>query len=176
MDKTVEMYEKLIKNGPYSKVAPEAQLSIGTAREKQSDYPAAVKAYERAADRYHFQDAISAEAIYKAAKAYQKQAKTAEYDQSVAGQAIATYSDFINLYPADKRVEEAQKTIADLRTEQSRGAFNIAKFYEKKKRWDAAMVYYNEALVKDPNSKYAEEAKQRIDALKQRTAEQTAKK
>ncbi|MGV3771271.1 MAG: tetratricopeptide repeat protein [Verrucomicrobiales bacterium] len=176
MDKTVEMYEKLIKNGPYSKVAPEAQLNIGAAREKQSDYPAAVKAYERAADRYHFQEQVSAEAIYKAAKAYQKQAKTAEYDQSVAGQAISTYSDFVQLYPADKRVDEAQKTISELRTEQARGAFNIARFYEKKKRWEAAMVYYNEVLVKDPSSKYAEEAKQRIEILKQRTSDQASKK
>src|SRR5688500_1968999 len=52
MDKTVQMYEKLLKNGPYSAVAPNAQMNIGAAREKQSDYPAAVKAYEAAADRY----------------------------------------------------------------------------------------------------------------------------
>ena len=55
MDKTSEMYEKVIKNGPYSEVAPQAQMSIGAAREKQSNYPQAVKAYEKAADVYHDQ-------------------------------------------------------------------------------------------------------------------------
>ena len=175
MDKTVQMYEKLIKNGPYSEVAPQAQMNIGTAREKQSDYPAAVKAYEAAADRYHDRKEVSADAIYKAGLAYLKQATTAEYDQSVAGHAIATFTDFITLYPRDPRVPEAQKHIAALRTEQARGSLIVARFYEKKRQWDGALVYYNEVLIRDPQSTYAEEARKRIEEIKQRTI-QTAQK
>ena len=175
MDKTVQMYEKLIKNGPYSEVAPQAQMNIGTAREKQSDYPAAVKAYETAADRYHDRKEVSADAIYKAGLAYLKQASTAEYDQSIAGQAIATFTDFITLYPRDARVPEAQKHIAALRTEQARGSLIVARFYEKKRQWDGALVYYNEVLIRDPQSTYAEEARKRIEQIKQRTI-QTAQK
>ena len=174
MDKTVEMYEKIIKSGPYSQVAPKAQMNIGAARENQSDYASAVKAYETAADRYHEQRKVAADALYKAAEAYLKQAQTAEYDQSVAGSAIATYTDFITLYPDDPRADEAQKQIAALKTEQARGSLIIARFYEKKKKWDGALVYYNEVLLKDPQSPYAEEAKQRIEAIQQRTAKQTA--
>jgi outer membrane assembly lipoprotein YfiO len=167
MDKTSDMYEKVIKNGPYSEVAPQAQMSIGTAREKQASFPQAVKAYEKAADVYHDQKNVAADALYRAGEAYYKQAKTAEYDQSVAGKAIATFSDFMALYPSDPRVTEAQKTIDNLKAEQARGAMKIAEFYEKKKRWDGALVYYNEVLVVDPNSRYGEEAKKRIDVLKQ---------
>ena len=168
MDKTVEMYEKLIKNGPYSEVAPKAQISIGTAREKQSDYPAAVKAYEMAADKYHDRKQVAADALYKAGMAYLKQARTAEYDQSVAGQAISTFNDFITLYPQDSRVPEAQKHISSLRTEQARGSMIVARYYEKRRQWDGALVYYNEVLIRDPQSTYAEEAKQRIEEIKKR--------
>ena len=176
MDKTVGMYEKLIKNGPYSEVAPNAQMNIGTAREKQSDFPQAVKAYEGAADKYHDRKQVAADALYKAAEAYLKQAKTAEYDQNVAGQAISTYTDFMTLYPADPRVAESQKKIAALRTEQARGSLIVAQFYEKKKHWDGALVYYNEVLIRDPNSKYAEDARKRIDEIKKRTVRQTAQR
>jgi outer membrane protein assembly factor BamD len=168
MDKTVEMYDKLIKNGPYSAVAPKAQINIGTAREKQSDFPAAVKAYETAADKYHDLKQVAADALYKAGMAYLKQAKTAEYDQSVAGHAIATFSDFATLYPQDPRVPEAQQHIASLRTEQARGSMIVARYYEKKRQWDGALVYYNEVLIRDPQSSYAEEAKQRIEEIKKR--------
>src|SRR5512140_478634 len=44
MEKTSEMYAKIVKNGPYSEMAPQAQLNIGAAREKQKDYPLAAKA------------------------------------------------------------------------------------------------------------------------------------
>jgi outer membrane protein assembly factor BamD len=174
MEKTSQMYEKVIKNGPYSEVAPQAQISIGSAREKQSKYPEAVKAYEKAADVYHDQKKVAADALYRAGEAYHKQAKTAEYDQSIAGKAIATFSDFMTLYPQDPRVPEAQKIIDNLKQEQARGAFKIAEFYEKKKRWEGAKVYYNEVRVADPNSKLADEAKKRIDYLNQLTAKKTA--
>jgi len=43
MERTADMYEKIVKNGPYSEVAPQAQLKVGAAREKQHNYPLAVK-------------------------------------------------------------------------------------------------------------------------------------
>src|SRR6266446_5690631 len=103
MERTAEMYDKIVRNGPYSDVAPQAQLKIGEARVKQKNFSAAVKAYELAADRYHDRPQFAAEALYRAGLAYNKQAQTAEYDQSTAGQAIATFTDFMTLYPNDAR-------------------------------------------------------------------------
>ena len=174
MERTAEMYTKIVKNGPYSEVAPQAQLKIGAAREKQSNFSAAVKAYELAADRYHDRPQVAAEALYRAGLAYNKQAQTAEYDQSTAGQAIATFTDFMTLYPNDARVPQTQKIITSLKSEQARGNFQTAKFYEKYKKWNGALVYYNEVLLRDPNSPFATEARERIDTLKKRT--QTASK
>jgi outer membrane assembly lipoprotein YfiO len=168
MEKTAEMYNKLVKNGPFSQVAPHAQLRIGAAREKQHNYPLAVKAYETAADRYHDRPTIAADAVFRTGISHYKQAKRAEYDQGAAGQAIAAFTDFQTLFPKDQRADRAEQIIRDLRREQARGDFEIARFYEKKKRWAGAQVYYNETRLKDPNSPYAAEALKRIEALQQR--------
>ncbi|MBI3850826.1 MAG: outer membrane protein assembly factor BamD [Verrucomicrobia bacterium] len=169
MERTAGMYEKVVKNGPYSDVAPQAQMNIGAAREKQSDFPQAVKAYERAADRYHDQKKVAADALYRAGLAYNKQAKTAEYDQNTAAQAIATFTDFMTLYPDDPRVSQAQKIVGSLKTEQARGSYQIARFYEKNKRLNGALIYYNDVLIQDPKSQYATDARLHIDTLKKRT-------
>lgn len=166
MDRTSDLFEKIVKNGPYSDIAPQAQMKIGEAREKQSNYAEAVKAYQRAADRYNDRPQIAADATYREGIAYEKQAQTAEYDQSTAGQAIATFTDFMTLYPDDSRVPESQKTITQLRMEQARGNFEIARYYEKNKKWNGAMIYYNEVLLRDPNSPYAAQARERIEAIK----------
>jgi outer membrane protein assembly factor BamD len=185
MDRTVKMYESLIRNGPYSPVAPQAQMNIGAAREKQATFfnrvdpfRESVAAYLRAADRYFDNKPIASEAVFKAGRAYYKQAGKADYDQSVAGQAITTFGDFATLYPNDPRLPEAQKMVSELRTEQARGSFNIARFYEKKKRWTAALIYYNEATLKDPNSSYAADAKKRMEQIRKRleAASTTAQK
>ncbi len=174
MEKTSEMFDKVVKNGPFSEVGPQAQMKIGAAREKQKNYSLAAKAYETAADRYHDRPQVASEALYREGLSFQKQAQTAEYDQSTAGHAIATFTDFMTLYPNDNRVPEAQKLISELKTEQARGNFMIAKFYERYKRWGGALVYYNEVVMQDPNSPYAAQARQRIEELKQRI--QQAKK
>ncbi len=170
MEKTAGLFEQIVKSGPYSKVAPEAQLSIGSAHEKRREYIEAVAAYERAADRYNDQPAIASEAIYRAGLAYGKQARTAEYDQGTAGQAIATFTDFITLYPDDKRVPEARRFITLLKEEQARGSFQTATFYAERKKWNGALIYYNEVLLQGPSSQYAALARERIDEIKKRIA------
>jgi outer membrane protein assembly factor BamD (BamD/ComL family) len=168
MDKTADMYDKIVKNGPYSDVAPQAQLQIGAAREKQKSFDLAAKAFETAADRYHDRPTIASEAIYREGLAYNKQAETGEYDQSTASKAIATFTDFMTLYPTDSRVPETQKIIASLRREQARGNFKIAEFYEKYKRWRGALVYYNEVVsltLTEPNSPYGTAARTRIESI-----------
>ena len=171
MEKTVKMYEKVIKNGPYSEIAGQAQLNIGKANEKQKEFRGAVRAYETAADRYHDRKDLAADALYKAAETYYIQAKTAEYDQGIAKRALETYHDFISLHPTDPRVEESRKKMENLRNEQARGAIKVAEFYEKRKEWNGALIYYNEALVKAPNSMFAETAKQKIEEIKGRQSE-----
>jgi outer membrane protein assembly factor BamD len=183
MERTVKMYVAVIKNGPYSPVAPQAQLNIGAAREKQSSFfnktdpfREAVQAYTTAADRYFDNREVAAEAVFKAGRAYFKQARKADYDQSVAGQAIATFTDFLALYPADPRAAEAQAMIGVLKTEQARGCYVTARYYEKKKRWNGALIYYNEVLVKDRNSPYAKQAELKIEQILKRHAQQTAQR
>ena len=168
MDETAKLYDKIVANGPYSEVAPHAQLNIGAAREKQKNYPDAVSAYNSAADRYNNQPLIAADAMYRAGVAWQKQADTAEYDQSAAAQAIAAYTDFLVVYPDDPRVPAAQNAIVKLKAEQVRGSFEIAKFYESSHKWAGAIVYYNDVLQLDANSPLAAQARHRIDVLKPR--------
>jgi outer membrane protein assembly factor BamD len=176
MDETAKLYDKIVDNGPYSEVAPHAQLRIGAAREKQKSYAEAVKAYGKAADRYHDQPIIAADAMYRAALSWEKQADSAEYDQSAAVQAIAAYTDFMTFYPDDKRVAAAQKAIVKLKAEQVRGSFQIAQFYEKNHKWAGAMVYYNEVLQLDANSPFAAQARHRIEILKLRLETAPAQK
>ena len=168
MEKTSELYKKIVEVGPYSEVGPQAQMKIGEARMKQKDYPLAAKAYEVAVDRYSDRPVVAADAFYKAGIAYDKQSLKAEYDQTTAGRAIETFNDFMTLYPEDSRVPDARKKISNLKVEQARGNFDIAEYYEKRKKFQGALIYYNEVLTLDPGSTYADKARERIEALKQR--------
>jgi outer membrane protein assembly factor BamD len=178
MDKTAELFGKIVKAGPYSSVAPQAQMKIGEAREKQKNYSEAAKAYELAADRYNDRP-IAADALFKEGLAYQKQASTAEYDQGTAGQAITVFTDFMTLYPDEPRVPEAQRIIASLKHEQARGNLEIAHFYERRNHLVAARIYYNEVVglsLGEPDSPYAVAAKSRLAELNAQLQKQSPEK
>jgi outer membrane assembly lipoprotein YfiO len=172
MDKTIKLYEKIIKNGPHSEVAPQAQVNIGKAHENKTfkEYPEAVRAYEKAADRYSDQK-VGKEALFLVGETYYKQASRADYDQSVAGQSIATFTDFITLHPDDARVSEATKKITTLKLEQARGAMEIAKYYERNHKWEGAKIYYNavvDTLRDKPDQPQVQEALRRIESINKR--------
>jgi len=165
-DKIAAMYQKVVKNGPYSSVGPQAQLKIGETREKQHRYPDAVAAYETAVDRYFDDAELHAEAMFRAGLAYHHQTDAAEYDQSLSQDAIATLTDFLTLYPQDPRCAEAERIIGALKQEMARGHYEVARFYERRHRLSAALIYYNEVLFTDPLSPFADQARERIETLK----------
>lgn len=179
-DKVVDMYEQIIRNGPYSQVGPDAQMNVGSAREKQREWTLAVRAYDRAADRYHDQPEVAAEALYRAGMALLKEAREAEYDQSAAGKAIQSFSDFMALYPDDPRVPEVKGHITELYRVQAEGSYRIARYYERKRRLDGALVYYAEVvdlytrLVQEPDAPQAQEARERIADLSARRSQRQA--
>jgi outer membrane protein assembly factor BamD len=164
MDKTVEIYETVIKNGPYSDIAPLAQMKIGFAREKQKNYKSAIEAYENLIRKYPNSDLVD-DAQFQIGFAYMAASTAADYDQTATRRAITAFQDYLTRYPKSEKIEQAQANIDRLRTEQARGLFNIARYYDWKNESTSAMIYYNEVIQKYPESDLARRAKERVEQL-----------
>ena len=173
LDRAVEVYEQVVKNGPYSPVAPESQFRIGLAYEKQRDYLAAVHAYEKLLERYP-KLPLAEGAQFQIGWEYKKESARAEYDQNAANQAIAAFTDFLLRYPRSDKVAIAEKYQVELKGEQARGLFHIGLFYEKNGHFKSALIYYNDVIEKNPESNWATQAKDKVAKLTPLTAEKTA--
>jgi outer membrane protein assembly factor BamD len=164
VERAIEVFEKVIKNGPYSPVAPEAQFRIGLAYEKQNDYLAAVHAYEKILERYA-KHPLAEAAQFQIGYAYKKESQRAEYDQNSANQAIAAFSDFLLRYPASEKAVLAEQYRTALKEEQAKGLYGIGQFYEKNKKYQSALIYYNDVIEKNPVSDWATQAKDKVAKL-----------
>ena len=173
LDKAIEIFGKVVKNGPYSAVAPQAQFRLGLALEKQKDYIGAVHAYEKLLERYP-NHAQAEAAQYQIGCAYSLEASRAEYDQEAANQAIAGFEDFLTSYPQSDKVPLAEQRRDALKLDQARGLFRIGQFYEKKKEYKAALIYYNEVIEQNPKSDWATAAKDKVARLTSQAAESTS--
>lgn len=164
LDRCVEVYEQVVKNGPYSPVAPEAQFRIGLAYEKQRDYLAAVHAYEKLLERYP-KLPLAEGAQFQIGWEYKQESARAEYDQNAANQAIAAFTDFLLRYPRSDKVPVAEKYQVEMKGDQARGLFQIGQFYEKNRHYRSALIYYNDVIEKNPESNWATQAKDKVAKL-----------
>ena len=64
----------------------------------------------------------------------------------------------------------ADELRAELKQEQSRGLFQIGQFYEKRRNYTAARIYYNEVIEQNPRSDWANTAQRKLTALAARHA------
>jgi len=165
MDRTVEMYDRIIKNAPYGTYAPESQFDIGLCREQQRKYTDAVDAYQLVLDKYPT-SSVAANAQYQIGYAWMKSCQLGDYDMGAAKKAVDAFQDYLVRYPTSDKAVQAQDNIQKLGEKQTQGAFDVAKFYETQHQTRAAFIYYNEVVREDPNSAQAQFAKKRIQELR----------
>jgi outer membrane protein assembly factor BamD len=78
-------------------------------------------------------------------------------DQSVTQEAIDALQLYINLYPFNERVDEANRLIDELRDKLVYKSYLSAKLYFDFENFKAAVIALDNSLNKHPDSKYREE-------------------
>ena len=165
MERTIEMYNRIIKNAPYGTYAPQCQFNIGLAQENQRKYPDAVDSYQKVLDNYPT-SSVASNAQYQMGYAWMRSSVTGDYDMGAAKKAVDAFQDFLVRYPNSDKAAQAQDNITRLESKQTEGALDVAKFYETQHESRAAFIYYNEVVREDPNSPQAALAKKRIQELR----------
>jgi outer membrane protein assembly factor BamD len=165
MDKTVEMYQRIVKNAPYGTYAAQCQFNIGLAREKQRRFTDAIDAYQTVLDNYPTSP-VASNAQYQIGYAWMRSTTAGDYDLGAARKAIDAFQDYLVRYPNSDKAEQAQENIVKLSQKQTQGAYDVAKFYETQHDPRGAFIYYNEVVREDPNCAQAQLAKKRIQELR----------
>jgi outer membrane protein assembly factor BamD len=167
MERTIEMYQRIIKNAPYGTYAPQCQFNIGLARENQRKFTDAVDAYQTVLDNYPT-SSVASNAQYQIGYAWMRSSQAGDYDLGAAKKAVDAFQDYLVRYPNSDKAVQAQENIMKLGQKQTQGAFDIARFYETSHPPEprAAFIYYNEVVREDPNSAQAQIAKKRIQQLR----------
>jgi outer membrane protein assembly factor BamD len=165
LQRSQAMFESIVKKAPFSKWAPLSQFSIGQALEKQGKYPEAIDAYQTCVSRYP-NDPIADDALYQVGYVRLRDYREGSYDRASAAKARESFEDFINRYPNSEKVPQARENLKTLEGGATKSSLSIAKFYDKKKQYKAAVIYYNDVIKSQPDTPDAEVAKQRIAALK----------
>ena len=163
-EKALELYRHIVKNAPYGTYGDQAQYMMGEVYKKQGEFEEAQKAYQSVVDEYPNSELVT-KAKYQIAYCSMQASKQSQYSDDSAQRAIEEFQDFKETFPADQKSVEADESIKALRAKKAKTAFDVAAFYEDRKKWNSAKVYYQEVVTKYPETPSAKEAKKRINEI-----------
>jgi len=169
MARAQQIFENIVKAAPFSKWAPLAQFYAGQALEKEGQPDQAIADYQEVISRYP-SDPTAADAQYQIGYVYLVESRTA-YDKAAADKAQEAFEDFLARYPTSEKAAQAQDNMKTLQNRENSGAVDIAKYYDKKKNYKAAVIYYNEVIKEQPGSPEATAAQARIADLKSKVGD-----
>lgn len=160
-DKVIEeIFNHIIQRGPYSKVAPDAQIQLAKFHELRHEYKEAITAYKLFIVRYKDHPQAE-EANFRLGLCYGKQAGAVNYDQACAVRALTTLKDYLVKYPKGIYNWEVNDYMGYLGEKVSQHLLEIGHYYEITGAKQSAEIYYKLVIQQYPTSKAAVELRKR---------------
>ena len=169
LDKAVEIFERVVEQSPYGPYGVLAKYKLGESYKKNGEYAKAKETFEKLIEDYPTSELVD-EARYQIALVSLQASRGASYDDRATNEAIAQFSRFVKEHPQSDLVNESLQAIELLETRKAEKAFEIAKFYEKQGKTQAARLYYNEVIEQYGKSPWAQQALERLTILKKESA------
>jgi outer membrane protein assembly factor BamD len=165
LERAIQIFASVVRTAPYGKYTARAQFDIGLVREKEGAKDAALEAYQAVVDKFP-NEPIAADAQYQIGYVWLTAARLGARDVAATHNAKTAFEDFLFRYPRSEKAAQARANLDLLEHKQTSSSFEVAKFYDKQKRYRAAAIYYNEVIRQQPGSAESNQAQKRIDQLR----------
>jgi len=138
-------------------LADDAQFMMGECRFQREEFVLAAYEYELLYRTMPTSEYV-ARARYKSAESYFNLSAPSYLDQDYTKKAIDGFQAFIEYYPTDSLVSEAEKKITELNSKLARKEFENGLIYMKMEYYRAAIVSFDYVLEHYHDTPYAEPA------------------
>ncbi len=151
-----------------SAVAPEAQYYLAECRFDRGEYLLAAFEYQVLKRNYPASPRMG-DAQYKLGLCYYDLSPRSSLDQEYTRKAIDEFQTFVEYYPKNKNVADADEKIKDLTVRLAKKQYETARLYTVMEYYRAALMSYDEVIEKYHDTEYAPLAYQgKIDLLMSR--------
>jgi outer membrane protein assembly factor BamD len=167
-------FEALLLQYPGSAIVDDAQYYLGMCRFERGEYIIAAYEFSKLIKNMPASDFVS-EAQFMLAENYYELSPNYNLDQKYTKKAIEEYQAFIDFFPLNEKVAEAEQKIKELNNKLARKDYDIAVIYEKMDYYTAALKYFDGVIETFHDTKYAPQAMYRkIQLLMDREREDEA--
>lgn len=161
-DNAISGFEKLTTElPPRDSLLPRSYWYLASAHERSGEHLLAAQSYNRLVETFP-DDSLAPRAALEAGRAYASLWRKPQLDPTYGETALATFSTLIGLYPDSKLVDTAQKAIAALNNKFAIKDYATGVYYKNRRAYDSGILYFNNILVKWPETPTARDAMLRL--------------
>jgi len=172
--RAIEVYSMVIDNQPFTDAAAEAQYKVGLCHHTRKEWVETAFEYRRVVEDYSTSDWVD-DAMYGLANCYYDSSHPADYDQAPSRLAIDAIDNFKERFPSDERGGALDDQRAEMRERIASQRLKTAQFYNKRRNFVAARIYYEIVDQEFGDTSAAEKARQWLEDNPSRESETVAR-
>ncbi len=161
------VFSDIIRLGPYSDLADDAQLKLGEFYLSRQRYEQAERAFEKLIETWPGSELVPL-ARYQIAVANMMRSQGESYNPRLIGEAAETLKDYRARYGAKFEGEVVENLLRELTEGQALQQLRVARFYLKRKKPEAARVYFKATIKDFPGTDAAAAAEAVLEFMKER--------
>ncbi|NGX35871.1 MAG: Outer membrane protein assembly factor BamD [Candidatus Anoxychlamydiales bacterium] len=162
------IFDEVIATMPTHELAPKAMFAKGELLFKDEEYKDSIATFESLIERFEKHE-LAIESYIEIGKVYLKQTTYKKQDPDLLDLAEFNFNKFKESYPQEKeKITELQVIVLEMREMFAKGFLDIAKFYEKTNKKDAALIYYSKIINGFSDTESSKTAQARFDKLNEK--------
>lgn len=167
-ERSASYFEILLQNAPYSDLAPLALMNIALIHQHLGNTARAVDALDRLINLYP-ESVLADDAYLELGDTFASLNDGPLYDQGSTREALSYYEDFLVLFPDHSDVAAGEVGLSKMRNAYAESKLVIGEYYYRYRKWyEAAEIFFNEAITLAPESEAALKAREYLDKIEAR--------
>ena len=150
----VNEFQALILQYPGNVIADDAQYYLAMTRYKREEYVMGAFEFSKLIKNMPASEFVP-ESQYMLAECYYMLSPDFSLDQRYTKKAIEEYQAFIDFFPTNAKVQEAETKIHELNNKLAEKEYNSAYIYRRLEYYTAAQIFYNGVIDTYHDTKYA---------------------
>lgn len=157
-DNAVAGFERLtLELAARDTLLPLSHYWMARAHGHRNEHLLAAQAYARVTEGWP-DHPLADDALYAAARSYHKMWRKPTLDAQYGETALATYRLYLAMYPNGEQRAEAERQLAALEQGFATKEYEVGRFYQRRKYFDSALIYFRNVVTTYPNTPRAREA------------------
>ncbi len=150
----VNEFQALILQYPGSTINDDSQFYLAMTRFKRDEFILGAYEFSKLIRNMPASEYVS-QAQFMLAECYYELSPNVNLDQAYSKKAIEEYQAFIDFFPLNEKVLEAEQKIKELNNKLAKKEYDAARIYEKLQYQNAAMKYYDSVMEIYHDTEYA---------------------